>query len=573
MTDFSGKRAEFELLADGEKFNLTEAEGGNADGNIVLPVGTGQGGQTWTVTLDNLPKTKKVKNAQNEDVDQAIVWTIREVSATYRVGDGADTAVSGDALTEHFTINYATSEVDPDPQAATTEKIRKITCTNARNPLTTVKIVKRWSDATGENAVDHTDDEVYFDLYRTTATTLPASGAASDYAQYATAENLVYADIALNAKSSPAWTYQNSLMEKFGVNGAPYHYFVIEHSVAGYAAGYAIVSETSPSPGQTVTITNAPTNRKGKLTLSKVVSGGPTSLDKTYRFTLSNSGKYLSNALDGTWAADAAASIFSVKPGTPVTIENVPEGEYVLTEITDAAWIGGYKFNAVAVSVNGSETVAISQPVYDDAGELVKETDCVTPTGIAVTGATGNPPTTAVAVTNTYEQVTMPKTSFSFGKLWVIPDANETTTLVWPDSTSVTMRVYSRKKGTTENVTLVGEYVLTKAVNSTIGSNVGDTAETTNVVNITPNPANANYPVLSQQHTDFINRNNHYSFVFDENLPQYDENGNELESHHAGQLEQLHLRLSAQVLRGPSAHLCRGGGADRERDRRGGHAE
>lgn len=481
---YTGEQVKFALYADGMRYtNLTEAEGADADGYIVLP----RNGNKWSVTLDNLPGKKGALHANDVEgwvtvpevqEDQDIVWTVEEVEAAYRMaGAAADTAVSGPMLTEHFKVTPGTTTT---AQMNENNNEGTASFTNTLNDLVTVNISKEWSDG------NHLNDYVYFDLYRTALDV----NQITDYAALVGTENAQLVEENVPLKVNEPYT---RALQLHNSNGRPYHYFVVEHSVAGYTASYG--GQGTPA----ITITNCETAAKGSLTISKAirVGDGTSAINPSnvFRFTLTNSGKYLQ--ADGT--LEAARHEFDVRlNGESTSISNIPVGTYLMTEVADSAQIGGYHLDSMNVTAtNGS--------VGDVSGNQVE-----------VTIGNGGATPMAVEVTNNYSRVSE-TTGFQFGKLWVIPDPTETTTLPWPYNTRITMNVYRRLKGETNEVDPVWSYTIANTK-----TQEGDASFT-----ISKNPENA--PDLIRQTGDqYADQYNHYTFRLD-GLEKYDENGREWE--------------------------------------------
>ncbi|MBR0368127.1 MAG: hypothetical protein IJH86_07020 [Clostridia bacterium] len=239
--DYEGREVEFELYADGKKFNLTDGEGGNARGNLVLPRIKEDGGKEWQITVDTLPMYKIVNGMQTST---PIAWTVREVGATYAMGaGGSDIVASGVYLEEHFTVEAAGK--DETTGVTPFDGDGYVKFTNTLNSQTTVRVIKDWPDLNEEEKANKTGS-VYFDLYRTTVET-EAESRDTEGAQK------VIGDIALNAGNN--WTYENNLLEnRNDMTGDLWYYFAVEHSVAGYTTTYGINKETSKT--QNITITN-----------------------------------------------------------------------------------------------------------------------------------------------------------------------------------------------------------------------------------------------------------------------------------------------------------------------------
>lgn len=306
---YAPKQAEFALYAGDQKYNLTVGEGGNANGNLVVRCNGDA-----EVTLDTLPK-------YGEDGATPIAWTVKEVGAVYTATEGENTVehdASGVYLEEHFTVAETT-------EAATGDKPQSFAFTNALNALTTVQVTKAWTD---NDTTSHDGDVVYFDLYRTTE---PINNE-TDYkaeAKKGTSQKVI-GDIALNKANG--WTYTNDLLEKMDNSNNLWNYFVVEGSVAGYDTTYS--RETSANR-QNVKITNAPNYKTGSLTLKKVITAAegsdrtPNPTGKQFKFTLWNSGRYLSSKTGETWAKTEADRVFSVPAdAVGVTKDDVPAGEY-----------------------------------------------------------------------------------------------------------------------------------------------------------------------------------------------------------------------------------------------------
>lgn len=512
---YEGKQAEFELYADGVKFNLTEAEGGNADGNFVLRCNTANhnsAADTYEAVLNTLPR----KNKGGSD----IVWTIKEVGAVYTVSDVEHNA-SGDYLKEHFTVTADTASAGGTDQnvwtfsQSTVEgQPDNVQFTNTLNRLTTVKVTKKWKNTQGVEDNDaYTGDVIYFKLYRTTNDI----SLVTDYKSYVTENNLtpvLSEDIELNAANH--WTYTNDLLEKTeATTGNSWNYFVVEGSVAGYDTAY---TRTTPAGKQNIEITNTENGRKGSIVLQKNITNTqnsnevPNPAGKQFKFTLWNSGRYLSNKVSAEsaeadiWASKEEDRIFSVPANGSLTISGVPVGVYILTELRDEAQIGGYKL----VNIDGSPA-----PVGDYQKEVSVYRDESGQAGVSV----------SVEVRNDYKKTTIPSGEFTFGKAWVIPDTEETNTLEWPSEVQAKMKVYKRIKGSSEQGTLVGTYTL-------IGpERTGPKNRAEDLDQITIQKISGDYnlvQVTDQTNQAFNNRYNHYLFSL-KNLPLYDIFGNELE--------------------------------------------
>ena len=158
-------------------------------------------------------------------------------------------------------------------------------------------------------------------------------------------------------------------------------YVVTEDKTSAAITGYtlAVTGEgevTATKDGGTKTLTNTYTEEKGKITVSKSLgSGAPEEAStKTYEFTVmkkgSNPAQYVQ--ADGSLGADPHK--FTVQVGTPKTIENMPLGDYVVTEDKTSAAITGY---TLAVSGEGNVTAtkegatkALTNTYTEDKGSL-----------------------------------------------------------------------------------------------------------------------------------------------------------------------------------------------------------
>ncbi len=493
---FTPKQSEFAIYADGEKYDLTPAEGGNERGNLVITAGSnGDGGWANQVIVSSLPRKNKS--------DQDIVWTVEEVGATYHMqGHPEDTTVSGFLLHEHFAVTATTARVgNTDRYAVGNEGA--VSFTNKLNSLITVIVDKKWDDGND----NHTHDSVFFDLYRTHRDLNHIHEYHSQLQTIINEDGLtpIIENIELNASNN--WRYQNHLMEKYSENdNLLWQYFAVERSVAGYVDSYDIVDVVQHD--QDITITNTPLENdpKGSLSIQKQIEGTqlPNDLSKTFKFTLWNSGKYLHE--DGTLTNER--HVFEVHAGDsalPTTLQNVKLGTYVLTEIEDDAQIGGYDLTGTKV-------------VIDDGTPVL-----ITDSGLAIDVPMTNDSTPkAVVVTNTYEkQVTEPTTDFTFGKLWVMPNTQDTTTLVWPEYVSTTMKVQRRIKGQTNaDPGWSYEYTFSKGTADDIAS--------------TP-PTASDAPVLTVHNPDeapsganTVGSYHHYTFEL-KDLQKYNEYGQEWE--------------------------------------------
>ncbi|MBR3316700.1 MAG: Cna B-type domain-containing protein [Atopobiaceae bacterium] len=556
--NFVPKKAEFELRADGVKYALTKADGAfvNDRGNIVVDAGSGD---AWLneVTVQNLPRKKVVTTndgGQETSVEQDIVWTVEEVGATYRTDTNSaldDTTVTGMYLEDHFTTVQNTTD-------ATGQDPAKVSFTNTFNNLTSVEVKKTWSD-TEAGVTNHENDVVFFDLYRTTTN---ISGYTEDQLRALVGNaggcELVRlpdedTKLSYNSDSSKSFTYSNHLLEKVNNSGDKYYYFALERSVAGYEDAYPsrVVTGTS----QSISITNTPIqdDPRGTLTLQKTIAGTnvPTNLDKTYKFTLWNSGKYL--VYDKTTRepndvklvpeeqATETERTFTVRAGETLTLSGVKLGTYELTEIEDTAQIGGYKLTSTTVAVNGAAAASMGENLTMGVQVEADPTTVEDPQNPDQTTTTDNP--TNVVVTNTYEKDESDdaKTDYTFGKLWVMPDTEDTTALAWPDKMTTTMQLGRRIKGTTtEDQTFAATYTFAKDTGYTITATPGSGAPAITINNPDDPQANGGSAggnssgqgltpggTPGETNTDGTGYH-HYTFTV-KGLEKYDANGNEWE--------------------------------------------
>ncbi|MDO4803434.1 MAG: Cna B-type domain-containing protein [Lachnospiraceae bacterium] len=422
----AGKTATFAVYADGEQYKLSRAEGGNADGFIVLPMQDAQGHDVWSTTVKRLPIKKDGVNIQ---------WSVEEIGASYTEGAN-QVNLTGSELANRFTVTAKIGESDAVAanKGFKVDNGGQITFTNKVNELTTVTVNKVWADSSSNT---HTEDTVYVDIYRTTNTNADLSDKTAMQALIAL-ESLEPVLENVEIKGS-AWNFSADLKAKDD-NGDSYRYFALERSVAGYEDTYA-------NSNGVITITNTPPaeNIQGNLTIRKAVVGDytpDTDHPKVYSFTLENSGKYLKN--DGTFTNDRDAGIIYVNANQSKTITNVPLGTYILTEIEDSANVGGYALNSIKISVDGHENMGNTTEVVVGS---VTTTETDNEMGNVITNTVGQ--SVSVVVTNTYAK-TDEKTDFSFGKLWMLPNEKEHSTHIWPDGTSITMQVSRRKRGTTD---------------------------------------------------------------------------------------------------------------------------
>lgn len=384
----------------------------------------------WHTTVEDLPRVDAEKTP--------ITWKVAEIAATYSTENTEKKALSGDDLTEHFDITVDGQTVGTAPQAVGDSG--KISFTNTLNPMITVRVEKQWWDS---ETKDHTGDAVYFDLYRTDSKTQDEIKRmdAAQLRQLVEAEDLtpVRKNVRLTQNSSGDWVFSSELMEGFkeAESGEPtvktYMYFALERSVAGYTDSYDW-AQVENGKDQSVTITNTPIEEKtGTLTVKKTVTGLPANSDKSFEFTLWNSGKYVQDE-QGTLAE--AAHKFTLKKNgegnyEPIEIQNLPLGTYVLKELKSAE-IEDY---SLVVTVEGDG-------VKDLGGGEAEVT-------VSETAATVEATVTNAYTSQEHEDI---KTDFNFGKLWVGPDASkDNETLVWPDGKTITVEIYRRPKGSSRN--------------------------------------------------------------------------------------------------------------------------
>ena len=125
---------------------------------------------------------------------------------------------------------------------------------------------------------------------------------------------------------------------------------------------------------ETVTCSNASSNDtedKGDLSISKKVEGASTG-EKTFKFTVKGpDGKYYDQ--DGT-ASDTEA-VLLLKAGETITIQDLPVGEYTVSEKTDEAGIEGY-----GLTVTGTGKVTIRK----DSQAIAAVTNTYTKTSVDV---------------------------------------------------------------------------------------------------------------------------------------------------------------------------------------------
>ena len=160
-------------------------------------------------------------------------------------------------------------------------------------------------------------------------------------------------------------------------------YVVTENTEEAKIEDYALVAtgggDVEVENGQEASceLTNTYTQDKGSLAVTKNVSGAPkTAKDKAFKFTVQvkDGSDYVQK--DGTLAAKAYE--FTVKGGETVKIDNIPVGDYVVTENTKDAAIKGYALKAtgggnVAITKNGNAANKLTN-TYTEEKEETKGT-------------------------------------------------------------------------------------------------------------------------------------------------------------------------------------------------------
>ena len=135
------------------------------------------------------------------------------------------------------------------------------------------------------------------------------------------ADGVTVADVILNAENE--WTATVTGLPK-AANGKEIVYSWIESEIP---QGYRAEQTTDDEDDTKTVVTN--TLKRGKLSIDKKVSGITT--DKSFEFIIQNSDETLYLNADGTLSADEYR--FSITDGQTVTIENIPEGFYKVTEL------------------------------------------------------------------------------------------------------------------------------------------------------------------------------------------------------------------------------------------------
>ena len=491
----------FAIYRDGVKY-----------GDISLPITNG-GTKSWETTVTGLPRHV----TEGEQAGREIEWTVAEIGATYQKtekngndGDPAVTEVTVETqyMTEHFSTTAKVEEkaaqttpaeeeipIITGGQAVAVPDDGTITFTNILKSTVAVKVEKKWKNAADEEETSHDmNDVVYFDLYRTT-NPLPES-LTRENLEVLTDLQIVLENVPLTYEEGKGWQF-DALMEKFSGESS-FHYIALERSVAGYQDGYKI--NTDSDGNQTITITNQPSGGQGSLEITKTVTGY-TGTDKQFKFTLWNSGKYLdSNGTLRTPTAENPAHLFSISTDQTLNIPNVKPGVYTLTEILDGAEVDHHSLN-----------VSIATPVTNASGTQTSETTTGNTAVLVVTDSIQ----TQATIHNDYVSE---KTSFKFGKLWIGPNERDTTTLIWPDDTSINVKIQRRKKAETRkagdvDATWSETYTITKTGTQTV--TVNGVEETRDILTIKDKNGNVT-DALRWLANDY----NHYTFEL-ENLDKY----------------------------------------------------
>ena len=208
----------------------------------------------------------------------------------------------------------------------------------------------------------------------------------------------------------------------------PGTYTVAETNADGLIANYTLTASTNSGPATiekdgtgTVQLSNTYKQDKGSLKITKTVEGAPESAkEKEFTITVRNgAGKYI--RADGT-ESDSKVEL-KVQSGTPVTINNLPVGRYMVSELINSTEIANYTLNASSVTEGEVQITAGGEAGVELVNTYDQDKGSIKVTKLAIGAPDGTP--FQIAVKNTDGKFMTQKGSVSDSEAWVTLKSSE----------------------------------------------------------------------------------------------------------------------------------------------------